>query len=65
MSPKLQNLRGVLSAAIAIAFGGAFPLALDLLKSVAGENVAIGFAVFIVALAVVFLVLLWVGRRPR
>jgi hypothetical protein len=65
MSPKWQNLRGVLSAAIAIAFCVAVPLALDLLKSIAGQKVAIGFAVFIVALLVVFLVSLWVGRRQQ
>jgi hypothetical protein len=60
-----QSFRGVISAVISIGFCGAFLLAMDLLKSVAGKNVAMGFSVFVAAVLVVCLISIWAGKRQR
>ena len=65
MRTNRQNFRIVFSAAIAIALGGVFVLALDLLKSIAGQNVAIGFSLFVVTIFTGFLISLWVQVRQR
>jgi hypothetical protein len=44
----MQSFRSVFRAAIAIVLCGALMLGLDLLKSVAGRDVAIGFSAFLV-----------------
>jgi hypothetical protein len=60
---KMQSLRSVFRTAIAIVFCGALLLGLDLLKSVFGRDVAIGFLAFLVVILVVGPILIW-ARRP-
>jgi hypothetical protein len=59
----MQSFRSVFRIPIAIVFCGALVLGLDLLKSVAGKDVAIGFVAFLVAIPVVLRILIWARRR--
>ena len=62
MRINLQNFRGVFHAAVAVACCAALSLALDLLNSIAGKNVAIGVSAVIVTVGIVCLILMWAGR---
>jgi ABC-type phosphate/phosphonate transport system permease subunit len=59
----MQGFRIVFRAATAIVFAAAFGLGLDLLKSVAGRDVAIGFSAFLVLILVVSVILILATRR--
>jgi hypothetical protein len=63
MGSKMQSFRSVFRAAIAILLSGAFVLGLDLLKSVAGREVAIGFTAFLVVILAVGPILTWARTR--
>jgi hypothetical protein len=61
----MQSFRSVFRTPIVIVFCGALVLGLDLLKSIAGRGVAIGFVAFLVVNPVVCLILIWARRRWR
>jgi hypothetical protein len=65
MKTSWQKLRGVFSAAIAIALSGTLLLVLDLLRNFAGESVAIGFSALVVVVLVTCLIVVWAGMRRR
>jgi hypothetical protein len=59
----MQSFGSVFRVAAGIVLCGAFVLGLDLLKSVAGRDAAIGFSAFLVVISVVGLILIWATRR--